>query len=374
VKDNFRKNWFAIIALPAGLYGLLFAMFAIGTTGCRQNDGESGSGYADTSAIGKKIAGLTAKLADDPRNADLFRERAELYYEDKRTAEAVADIDSALILDPANPGLWYLRGFFEQRLNNDSLALIFYLRSVDLGSKNPETYFEIGKIFQFKYRDDRAALQWMDKAISLDSLQPVYYFAKGMLHYLHHRMDTAIALFGKSLAIDPGFVKALDMMFEVYLNEYRDEKTALAYNSKILDVDSLHPKARFNQGVIFSNMASRITEPSEMVKYQVYMKMAIAEFTVALTSDQNFAKAFYNRGYCYYMLDRYEESLSDYDQVLRLDPYNEKAFFMRGAILEKFGDREGAEENYEKAIQIDPEFGEALTALDEVKGKGKMEK
>ena len=71
----------------------------------------------------------------------------------------------------------------------------------------------------------------------------------------------------------------------------------------------------------------------------------------------------------YFLLDKVNEALEDFDKVLELDPYNEKAYFMRGSIHEFFGDLESALENYQEATRLAPEFYEAKQAVGEMNKK-----
>jgi len=54
-----------------------------------------------------------------------------------------------------------------------------------------------------------------------------------------------------------------------------------------------------------------------------------------------------------YMLERYEEALSAYDQAIRLDPNDAYGYYGKGSTLEQLGKKQEAQQVYSKARQLD---------------------
>ena len=140
-------------------------------------------------------------------------------------------------------------------------------------------------------------------------------------------------------------------------------------NDRILTVDSLHPIGHFNQGNFFLGQAERVTDPAQNEEFGFLLKLAISEYGTALLADPQFTQAYYNRGYCFYLLDDFNNAVPDLDKVLQIDPFNEKAHFLKGSILEFYGDLEAALTHFEEAVRLNPNFGDAALAVEEVKGK-----
>lgn len=70
--------------------------------------------------------------------------------------------------------------------------------------------------------------------------------------------------------------------------------------------------------------------------------------------------AWFSRGNAYRALDRLQEAIADYDQVLRLHPGYAEAYNNRGLARQALGDVTGAIADYTQALAIKPEFAEAL--------------
>ena len=85
-------------------------------------------------------------------------------------------------------------------------------------------------------------------------------------------------------------------------------------------------------------------------------KGAIAEFNKALHWDTQNSGAFFSRGYAFYQIRNFRQSLDDFTQVISLEPNSNLAFssyFYRGNIRMSLGDHQGAARDYNQAIEVD---------------------
>jgi tetratricopeptide (TPR) repeat protein len=72
---------------------------------------------------------------------------------------------------------------------------------------------------------------------------------------------------------------------------------------------------------------------------------------------------YFSRGYCYYRMDKYDASLSDFDKVLQLQPDHLLANFYCGSNYHKMGSLEKAIECYNKVVAIDKNYVDAYYNL-----------
>ena len=85
-------------------------------------------------------------------------------------------------------------------------------------------------------------------------------------------------------------------------------------------------------------------------------KGAIGQFNESLRWDKENSAAFFQRGYAYYQLRNLPQSLSDFTQVINLDPTSSLAFsslLYRGNLRMDLGDSQGAVRDYNQAIEVD---------------------
>ena len=259
-------------------------------------------------------------------------------------------------------------GFYHYVQNQDDAALKDLNRAINVNTDNPEVFYLIGQIhfFRKEYKDAQSAYE---AAAKIDSLQPTYSFALGFMEQERGNTTRAIKYFEEALQKNPAFIKALSALHDIYLNEKGRPDLAMAYNDRIMLVDSTHPVGRFNMGNFFFNKASNITAEEKLPEFQVLMKLAISEYSLCLKSDPDFVQGYYNRGYSYYLIEQYNRASDDFSTVINLDPYNVKAYFMKASIQEFQGDLNGALVNYQQAEKLDPNFREASKAVKEVNEK-----
>lgn len=320
---------------------------------------------ASPEATVKRLTGL---IQFSPEDNSLYFQRSQAWYDAGNTLKAMEDIDKAIELNVMNPEAYYMRGFYHYVENQDEDALTDLKRAIDVSTENAEVYYLIGQIHFFR-KEYAPAEEAYASAVKLDSLQPTYYFAQGFMAQERGRIDAAILHYEEALKRNPAFIKALLALHDLYLEEKKREDLALAYNERVMMVDSTHPVGRFNQGNFFLARAGRITEEERLPEFQVLVKLAISEFSRGLQEDANYVQAYYNRGYCYYLLEQYGRALPDFSTVTSLDPYNEKAFFMKASILEFQGDDRGALINYQQVVKLDPGLKEAGLAVRELEAK-----
>ncbi len=357
---------------------LCFISFLLNACGGQKGIGSGhsalDSALADTNSIEFEIQRLNGLIATNGLSHELYRQRSLVMYKSGDSRAAIADIEKAISLYDKSPDLWHLKGFYQYILKEDSLSLASFKQSAQLGSDNPETFFQVGQIYFFR-GDFNEAGKWYQTAIELDSLNPGYYFAFGFLKQQEKKVKDAIRWYEKALEKDPSHIKSLSQLHDLYLDSFKDIKRAQDYNDLILKVDSLHPIGHFNEGNHFLNLGMGITEESKKQEFEMLLRLAVSEYSTALRSDPGFTLAWYNRGYALFLIDDLDAALFDFEKVLTLDPMNYRAHFMLGSIKEHFNDLKGAQNHYQNALKLEPEFRDAQIAVEEIglRLKGKKE-
>ncbi len=85
-------------------------------------------------------------------------------------------------------------------------------------------------------------------------------------------------------------------------------------------------------------------------------KGAIGQFNEALRWNPQNSGAFFSRGYAFYQLRNFRQSLDDFTQVINLEPTSNLTFsalFYRGNLRMSLGDPQGAVRDYNQALEVD---------------------
>jgi tetratricopeptide (TPR) repeat protein len=87
---------------------------------------------------------------------------------------------------------------------------------------------------------------------------------------------------------------------------------------------------------------------------------AIQELSKAIEIKPRYMFAYFIRAIVYYQLQKFQQSLSDYDQAIALSPKDSSAYNNRGALkYTKLNDFQGALSDYSQAIAFNPKYAEA---------------
>jgi tetratricopeptide (TPR) repeat protein len=88
---------------------------------------------------------------------------------------------------------------------------------------------------------------------------------------------------------------------------------------------------------------------------------SIADFDKAIELNPNYVKAWGNRGIAKGNLQKHKEAISDFDKAIELNPNFSEALSNRGAAKANLRRYEEAIADYDRAIELNPNFSEALS-------------
>jgi tetratricopeptide (TPR) repeat protein len=220
---------------------------------------------------------------------------------------AVADYDSAIILDPGNVMALMERGAQRNLLGQRAEALADFERAMILDPGNASAYAGRANV-----RDDEEqhelALADYDRALELAPGNP----------WTLSRRATALSCLGR----------------------YPE---ALADASRAIETD---PSAHM--------YACRASIYHDMGRYAD----ALADYDRALRADPPENGHLASRALTYQAMGRYEDALADFDRAIELNPGEAWLLAGRGELLEDMGRAADAKADFARAIELEPSFAE----------------
>ncbi|CAL5413958.1 unnamed protein product [Camellia sinensis] len=232
-------------------------------------------------------------------------------------------------------------------------SLQYYKEAVKLKPAFPDAYLNLGSVYK--------ALGMPQEAIACyqRALQsrPDYAMAYGNLasiYYEQGKLDMAILHYKRAIACDAAFLEAYNNLGNALKDAGRVEEAIPCYHvlcsaKQCLALQPSHPQALTNLGNIYMEWN---------------MMTAAAQFYKAtLSVTTGLSAPFNNLAIIYKQQGNYADSISCYNEVLRIDPLAADGLVNRGNTYKEIGRVNEAIQDYLRAIAIRPTMAEAHANL-----------
>jgi len=309
--------------------------------GCGNNSGKDDN--VKTDSLPADLATLNKKIAEDPKNAKLYQQRAVYYLQNKSLEEALNDINKAIIIEPDNSDLYLTLSdiyFAGGKITKCQEALN---KASEMDPDNAEVFLKLAELF-FYQKDYKKTFENTGKALKIDNLNAKADFINGMA--LKDMGDTlkAVKSFEKAIEKDQQYFHAymqLGLMYSVKRSRLAIDYFNNALNLNPKSIEALYALAFFyqengeyNKAIEKYTMITQIDPKNKQSYYNlgyihlVYLlvyDVAAKYFTSAIQCDPNYAEAYYNRGYSYELLGNINFARADYQQALKIKTNYQRA-------------------------------------------------
>jgi tetratricopeptide (TPR) repeat protein len=286
---------------------------------------------------------LNRKISSEPRNPELFNDRALFYLNNHEYAEAFKDVTKAIELDSTNARYRLTQSDVYLAMGRFQGSVEALERALDLDDKSALALVKLAEL-SIVFLDYQKALRYIDQALLIDELVPQAYFLRGVVFLENADTIRAIRNFQQAIVVEQEFFDAhvqLGLLYAKARNEL-----AIDYFNNALNIDPGNADVLYNLAMFYQeagNYDKAIanyniiieTDPDSFIAYfnlgfihLVYLEdyaSAIEFFTDAINNRNDYAEAYYNRGLAYELMLNVEASQSDYRKSLEYNPNYEKA-------------------------------------------------
>jgi tetratricopeptide (TPR) repeat protein len=293
---------------------------------------------------------ISSEIINNPEKADLYFQRAKLYYDQSVYDHAIYDIQKALTLDSLNPEYYHLLSdayldYYNSRgaVNTMNKVLSIY----------PERIASLLKMAELKHilKDYDGSVLTINEVIRIDPQNGEAYFMLGMNFRALGDNERAINAYQTAVEMDSGITDAWIILGEMH-EEKKNPKALQYYESAILSnpesMQALHAKAYYLQN------HGKIPQAQDLYK-QIILK------------DNTYSDAYLNSGLLYMESDSVDKAFEQFDILTGIEPSNYMGFYMRGIVHEKKGRLKEALRDYESAHKLNIEDKQVRKALETLK-------
>jgi tetratricopeptide (TPR) repeat protein len=181
------------------------------------------------------------------------------------------------------------------------------------------------------------AMKDFDEAVIADPNRYRSWMSRGIAQVENGKYDLAIADFTKVIKLKPDEA-----------NGWFNRAEALYQRSD---------PANFSQATTSADRSTNTPDAAstdeDLKQQRQGYQQAVSDYDVVLRLNSNDTQALTGRGHAKFALGEYEAALADYEQVIKLVPENATAFVNRGDIHQRLGNWEPARADFETALSIE---------------------
>ncbi len=330
---------------------LIFFLVATAFLSCKEKKQPIETGIVkDTSDVAGQLSELNARIAAQPRQAELYYQRALLYQKMKRMEDAQNDLLQAIRIDSTRADYFLVLAdiYFSARR-------IYYARNalkkaLEVDPDNLKAHGKLAEVF-FILKKYNESMSHTTAMLQLSPDYPLAYFIRGMIYKETGDTPRALSAFQSAVESDPDYYQAhmqLGVLFQL-----KNNPVCLEYFNHALRIRPESEEALYGR-------AMYLQENNELDK-------AIQDYTQILKINARHKHAHFNLGYIHYTyLQEYTQAIRHYSDAIACDPSYAEAYFNRGLCYEVTGNLSLARADYEKALQLRPGYHLPREALQRI--------
>mgnify|MGYP001027394392 CR=1 FL=1 len=160
--------------------------------------------YRDSADYDKAIAATEAALQKDSLNDRLWNIKANLYFENYDTLNAIAALNRAANINPLPQYILTLGSMYAQKRDSAALHIADFLLKKQLTDNTKDAFFIKGLYYNFS-GDKLKAIGFFDKCLNLDYNYMFAYREKAIALYDLGRYNDAITVLDKAVTVQTRF-------------------------------------------------------------------------------------------------------------------------------------------------------------------------
>ena len=174
-------------------------------------------------------------LSNNNKSVETYVNLSDIYYLQKRIAEAINLLETAVTLMPDNIVLLhYLARIYAEDVRYD-LAIDMLSRILDISPENIDAYWDLGNIYYELGEYDNAAAAF-EHVIEKRDDNELFFYQTGLAYEGANITDKAISNFLKAIAVNPEFFPAYKKAAVMFLAQ-NDKESAKEYLEDYLNFD-----------------------------------------------------------------------------------------------------------------------------------------
>jgi tetratricopeptide (TPR) repeat protein len=282
-----------------------------------------------------------------PNNPDVYLARANYYAGTNNTTAALADMQKALLLDPARSDSYLSLAMLQMHGQQWDAAEASFRKAIELSPKSTNALVSLGNFYQTRGRFPEAE-QWFRKAIETAGDDPSPRLSLAGLYMAENKPGQAEEFLRQSKKDFPNNSVGYRMLGDYYFSSNQLDKATDEYGTLHQD----HPKDM----VVKKNYIQLL-----ILKDRLDEARKLNDEVVKAKSDDQDAQIY--KGEIEIRSGKGNDAVTTLQAVLKNDPDNAVAHYQQGLAFDQLGNTNRAEAEWREAVRLRPDIVEAHRAL-----------
>nr|NQU89891.1 tetratricopeptide repeat protein [Bacteroidota bacterium] len=311
---------------------------------CQQKSDQDGG--KNENSVPKAVQ-LNQKISEDPDNDALYIERAKYFLSRNKADSAMRDILIAIDIDDRNTNHFLTLSDAYLAMGNPEKCKDALDKALTLDENNEEALLKLAEL-QLIMQNYQSVFDAVERLLKIDRINPLAYFIRG--YTLLEKGDTANAVRDFKIAADQDqdnydAIFQLGVIYAAWHNPL-----AIAYFNNSINI-------RPNDTQPYYHLALYYQENDEIEK-------AISNYLNILQMNPNHIFTIYNLGYIHLVfLHEFDKAVEYFNQVIELNPDYAEAYYNRGYSYELLGEKEFSRKDYLKTLKLKTNYPKAIEGL-----------
>jgi tetratricopeptide (TPR) repeat protein len=268
--------------------------------------------------------------------AHAYLYRGNIYLSQNQYAQALADYDMVVQLDPQINDVYWNRAIAAFYVQDYQKSLDDFTKITELDPSSKEAFFNVG-VSHENLGNYEGGIAGYSNAIQIDPQYKEAYLYRGLAYSNHGEYKLAIKDFSTAAQIDAAYLDAYLNRGIAYLYSGDNEK-AIADLHQVLEIDPKKKEGYFYLGTVYY--------------WENDFQNAIVNFTSAVQIDPEYLDAYRSRSLAFYFAGDYENAMKDLNRLIRSNYSDTSIFCDRGVLYKALNKLEEAIRDYQQCIEF----------------------
>ena len=208
-------------------------------------DESSDTSEGNSQEVNSIIAVYTNVIDLNPRHAEAYKRRGDLYLNQGEYERALVDFDTAIAIESENESenamTYYRRGCVYMQTEDNDRALADFNKAIELNPTDVIFYLACSHIYGEEGEYERA-ISACDQMIELEPQNAIPYYQRGRMHVQRRDNERALTDFNKAIALSPTDAEVYYIRGHIYL-ERNQYELAIQDFDKAMELNPDHDEA-----------------------------------------------------------------------------------------------------------------------------------